>query len=33
MMWGDCGMVYYWIREQDLRERAFDRAWAILQCS
>ena len=33
MMWGDFGMLYYWIREEDLKNRHFDRAWMILQCS
>ncbi|KRA21075.1 hypothetical protein ASD69_07260 [Lysobacter sp. Root604] len=33
MMWGDCGLLYLWIREQDLREHRFDRTWLILQCS
>ena len=32
MMWGDCGMLYFWIRQEDLQARAFDRAWMILQC-
>lgn len=32
MLWGDCGMLYVWIRRQDLASRAFDRAWTILQC-
>jgi uncharacterized protein YwqG len=32
MMWADLGRVYFWIREEDLRERRFERAWAILQC-
>jgi hypothetical protein len=31
--WGDVGRIYYWIREQDLRSRAFDAAWLILQCT
>lgn len=31
-MWGDVGMLYYWIPESALRERQFDRAWMILQC-
>jgi uncharacterized protein YwqG len=31
-MWGDCGRIYYWIRETDLRQRAFDAAWFALQC-
>jgi len=33
MMWGDVGMLYYWIREADLKARNFDQAWMILQCS
>jgi uncharacterized protein YwqG len=33
MMWGDVGMVYFWIREQDLRDRRFDQVWAVMQCS
>ena len=32
MMWGDCGMIYFWIHEQDLRAAEFDRSWLILQC-
>ena len=32
MMWGDVGCLYYWIREDDLRARRFERAWMILQC-
>lgn len=31
-MWGDCGMLYFWIRQQDLEARRFDRTWCILQC-
>ena len=30
-MWGDSGMLYIWIRKQDLAARAFDKAWVILQ--
>ena len=33
MMWGDVGYLYYWIREDDLGARRFDRAWMILQCT
>lgn len=33
MMWGDSGMLYFWIREADRRARGFDAAWMILQCS
>ena len=32
MMWGDAGCIYYWIREEDLKARCFDRSWMILQC-
>jgi uncharacterized protein YwqG len=32
-MWGDCGLLYFWIREQDAREGRFDSGWTILQCS
>lgn len=31
-MWGDSGMIYYWIRRDDLCARRFDRTWLILQC-
>jgi uncharacterized protein YwqG len=32
VMWGDAGMLYFWIREADARARRFDRAWVVLQC-
>jgi uncharacterized protein YwqG len=31
-MWGDAGMVYFWIHRDDLTARAFDRVIAIEQC-
>lgn len=31
-MWGDVGRIYFWIREDALTTRAFDRTWLILQC-
>ena len=31
-MWGDAGMLYYWIRKQDLAQRIFDKTWMALQC-
>ena len=33
VMWGDCGMIYFWIREAAMKAKQFDRAWTILQCS
>ncbi len=32
MMWGDAGMIYYWVRKQDLQARKFDAVWMVLQC-
>ena len=33
MMWGDLGRLYFWIRDEDLRDCRFDQSWMILQCS
>lgn len=33
MMWGDTGMLYFWIRKQDLQARDFSKVWLNLQCS
>lgn len=33
VMWGDCGLIYFWIRESDLRARRFSETWTIQQCS
>jgi len=32
IMWGDCGMLYYWIRKDDLAHQRFDGVWMTLQC-
>ena len=32
LMWGDVGMLYYWIRSTDLAALRFDRTWMALQC-
>lgn len=32
LMWGDAGMLYYWIRSDDLAAKRFDRVWMSLQC-
>lgn len=31
-MFGDCGMLYYYIRKEDLAQRKFDNAWFSVQC-
>ena len=33
IMWGDVGMLYFWIRKQDLEEQRFDKVWMDMQCS
>jgi uncharacterized protein YwqG len=32
MMWGDAGYVYFWMKDSDLSDRSFEKAWMILQC-
>lgn len=32
MRWGDAGRLYFWLTEQSLADRHWDRAWLILQC-
>lgn len=32
LMWGDEGMLYFWIRREDLQQRRFDKVWMSLQC-
>jgi uncharacterized protein YwqG len=32
IMWGDMGMLYFWIRREDLMKRRFDAVWMTLQC-
>lgn len=31
-IWGDFGMIYFWIHEDDLKKEDFDRVWVVLQC-
>jgi len=33
MMWGDVGILFFWIKKEDLRNRNFDAVWMVLQCS
>ena len=32
VMWGDAGILYFWVREQEAAAGRFDNVWAILQC-
>lgn len=32
MMWGDAGMLYFWIKKDDLKNKKFDKSWLISQC-
>ncbi|HWA82225.1 MAG TPA: YwqG family protein [Fimbriimonadaceae bacterium] len=33
MMWGDVGILYFCIREDDLKKADFEKVWMIFQCS
>jgi uncharacterized protein YwqG len=32
-MWGDLGMLYFWVREREAEKSEFSNSWMILQCS
>jgi Domain of unknown function (DUF1963) len=32
VMWGDVGVLYFWIKESDARARRFENCWVVLQC-
>jgi uncharacterized protein YwqG len=32
VMWGDAGVIYYWVEAHAARAGRFDNAWLILQC-
>lgn len=32
MMWGDCGLLYFWIRKQDAMAKDFSKVWMHSQC-
>jgi uncharacterized protein YwqG len=31
-MWGDVGMLYFWVREADARRSDFSKVWMVFQC-
>lgn len=33
IMWGDGGMIYFWVRERDARAGDFSDTWLVLQCA
>jgi len=32
MMWGDIGLLYFWIKEEHLKSHQYEKTWMILQC-
>ena len=32
LMFGDCGLVYFYIKKSDLKKKNFDNVWLVLQC-
>lgn len=32
LMFGDCGRIYYFIKDEDLKNRNFNNTWLVLQC-
>ncbi|WP_444894994.1 YwqG family protein [Microbulbifer sp. SSSA005] len=32
IMWGDLGMLYFWVKESEARNANFSNAWLVLQC-
>jgi len=32
VMWGDAGMIYFWVQREAARRNDFSKAWLILQC-
>jgi len=31
MRWGNTGMLYYWLKRDDLKAQRFDETWLVLQ--
>ncbi len=32
VMWGDCGMLYFWVQKEKAQNNQFEDCWLILQC-
>lgn len=32
VMWGDCGMLYFWVQEDKAKNNQFENCWLVLQC-
>lgn len=32
LMWGDCGMLYFWVQQEKSKKNQFENCWLILQC-
>jgi uncharacterized protein YwqG len=32
LMFGDCGLIYFYIKKEDLKKKNFDKVWLLLQC-
>ena len=32
LMFGDCGLIYFYIKKDDLKKKKFENTWLILQC-
>lgn len=31
VLWGDTGMLYFWVSERGLKEKDFDDVWVVMQ--
>ena len=32
IMWGDCGRLYFWVRQEQSKRNQFENCWLVLQC-
>lgn len=33
VMWGDCGLLYFWVKQEEAQRGDFSNVWLILQCA